>query len=582
MTLHNHFSLPGRRFRFLFIFLALFMFFNIRAGTTAAAGPDELSWVAYWRLDETGGTAYADAVGGRHAQCANPNCPTAVPGQSNNGQDFGGGNAGLDAAADPAFDWTGGDSFSIELWVKADSACAADEVMVGRGGGAARWSVGCNGGGNVTFHLSDGFAAPVDLASSGDIRDGLWHHIVAIRDSGDNSAALYVDGSQAASTTQSFTGSFAAAAAPVNIGYGNGGAYFGGAVDEVALYNGRLPQSAVNNHYYIVRGYANACATVDIMPLGNSITRGYGSGPQPDQAEYNHGYRNYLYDNLIAADYDFDFIGGLSDGSQSGFTFDYDHEGHGGFKADEIASSVSGYLTANPPEVILLHIGTNDVAQGEPNTVGDVAAILNNIDNFDSDITVILATIVEQGKPPYVPGAPFVPPTTSVVVPFNNDLDAMINTRLANGDKIIRVDQYHALNYTTAPYDMYDGLHPNETGYQKMAGVWFNALEGVLPECAVPAISSSGDTAVTLGQTYTYDVQATGYPLPTFSLQNAPAGMTIDPATGLISWTPAAGQMGQFSFTIVAENSEGTAAQPVTLTVRKLLFLPLIIRQTTN
>ncbi|HIP73408.1 MAG TPA: hypothetical protein EYH05_18665, partial [Anaerolineae bacterium] len=122
----------------------------------------------------------------------------------------------------------------------------------------------------------------------------------------------------------------------------------------------------------------------------------------------------------------------------------------------------------------------------------------------------------------------------------------------------------------------------NETGYQKMAEVWFGTLDGFLPDCAVPAISSSGGTAIFLGDTYTYDVQAAGYPLPAFSLQNAPAGMSIDPATGLISWTPAANQIGQFSFTIVAANSEGTASQPVTLTVRKLLFLPLIIRQTTN
>ncbi|HID53468.1 MAG TPA: hypothetical protein EYP41_15735, partial [Anaerolineae bacterium] len=555
MTLRNRFALPanlpGDRLRFLLIFLALFLFFNNRAGTTAASGPDDLSWIAYWQLDEAGGTLYADAVGGRDAQCTN--CPTAVTGQSNNGQSFAGSNDGLDVTPDLAFDWTGGDSFSIELWVKADTACAADEVMVGRGSGAAYWSVGCNGSGNVTFQLSDGFTMPVDLVSSGDIRDGLWHHIVATRDSSDDSVVLYVDGSQAASTTQSFTGSFADAAAPVNIGYWNGGAYFGGVLDEVALYNGRLPQRTINNHYYIVRNYINACDTVDIMPLGNSITRGYGSdGGSPDSnetiASYNHGYRNYLYDNLITSGYDFDFIGRLSHGGDSGFIFDLDHNGFAGDRADELKprlhqttlwgnSQLPPLLTsAYHPNVILLHVGTNDVAQGQGDDTADIDSILSDIDLFDPNITVILATIVEQSGGLY--SDPFVPPTPSVVAPFNSNLDAMINTRLANGDKIIRVDQFGALNYTVMPYDMYDGLHPNETGYQKMAEVWFGTLDGFLPDCAVPAISSSGGTAIFLGDTYTYDVQAAGYPLPAFSLQNAPAGMSIDPATGLISWTP--------------------------------------------
>ncbi len=564
---------------FLLVSLALFLFFNNRVGIMVAAGPNDLSWIAYWQLDEAGGTTYVDTVGGRDAQCVN--CPTVVAGQNNNGQNFAGNNAALDVTADPAFDWTGGDSFSIELWVKADTACTGDEVMIGRGSGAAYWSVGCNSSGNVVFQLSDGFAAP-RLTSSGSITDGLWHHVVAVRDSSDDSITLYMDGSQADSATQSFTGSFASAAAPVNIGYLNGGAYFSGVLDEVALYNGVLPQSIINNHYYIVRDYRNACTTVEIMPLGNSITRGYGSGPQPDQADYNHGYRNYLYDSLVAANYDFDFIGRLSDGAKSGFTFDMDHNGFGGDKADQLADRIlaESWWSSPPqllpplldtdqtPEVILLHIGTNDVAQGESNTVGDIVTILDNIDRFDPDITVILATIVEQGEGSYIPGNPFVPPTTSVVVPFNSDLDAMINTRLANGDKIIRVDQYNALNYTTAPYDMYDGLHPNETGYQKMAGVWFTALDDFLPNCAAPVISSSGGTAVTLGQTYTYDVQTTGYPLPTFSLLTAPAGMTIDTATGLISWQPSGG--GDFPVTVQAANAIGSDTQSYTLHVAVL------------
>ena len=62
-----------------------------------------------------------------------------------------------------------------------------------------------------------------------------------------------------------------------------------------------------------------------------------------------------------------------------------------------------------------------------------------------------------------------------------------------------------------------------------------------------PAITSLPVTTATEGQLYTYDVEANdpdaGDTL-TFSLDAAPAGMTIDPVSGLIQWTPAAGQVG--------------------------------------
>ena len=58
-----------------------------------------------------------------------------------------------------------------------------------------------------------------------------------------------------------------------------------------------------------------------IMPLGDSITRG----------EDLVGYRRELYVDLKNAGYDVDFVGSLQDGSSTGYTFDYDHEGHGGW-----------------------------------------------------------------------------------------------------------------------------------------------------------------------------------------------------------------------------------------------------------
>lgn len=53
-----------------------------------------------------------------------------------------------------------------------------------------------------------------------------------------------------------------------------------------------------------------------------------------------------------------------------------------------------------------------------------------------------------------------------------------------------------------------------------------------------PVLLSTPATYATVGKLYTYDVDASGNPLPTYSLQTAPVGMTINATTGVISWTP--------------------------------------------
>ena len=85
-----------------------------------------------------------------------------------------------------------------------------------------------------------------------------------------------------------------------------------------------------------------------------------------------------------------------------------------------------------------------------------------------------------------------------------------------------------------------------------------------------PAITSVPGTAATEGQIYTYDVDANdpdGDTL-TFSLDAAPAGMSIDTASGLIQWTPDAAQVGVNAVTARATDPGGLfATQSYTIDV---------------
>jgi|GEM_PF-2652908 len=88
----------------------------------------------------------------------------------------------------------------------------------------------------------------------------------------------------------------------------------------------------------------------------------------------------------------------------------------------------------------------------------------------------------------------------------------------------------------------------------------------------VPVFVSAAKTTFTYGSQGTYQVQIATSSLPvtyTISTGKLPAGVTLNPSTGLLSGTPAAGTLGTWNFQILASNSSGSATQNFSLTVVK-------------
>ena len=71
---------------------------------------------------------------------------------------------------------------------------------------------------------------------------------------------------------------------------------------------------------------------------------------------------------------------------------------------------------------------------------------------------------------------------------------------------------------------------------------------------AAPIITSTPVTEASIGSPYFYDVEATGTPTPTYALNTSPPGMSINTATGLVSWTPTA--PGSYPVTVRALNGQ--------------------------
>lgn len=219
-----------------------------------------------------------------------------------------------------------------------------------------------------------------------------------------------------------------------------------------------------------------------IMPLGDSITTGkYDAyddsgtfGAEPETA----GYRKRLWEALNDSGYHVDFVGSQHNGLPG---MDIDHEGHNGIGSREVweGEQLHAWLDQNPPDFVLLHIGTNDLNMGRaPHEVDlDVGEILARIENWAGarhPVQTLLAQIID-----------FRSGEEAVA-----QLNALTSGRVDAQDL---VDQYGALRRDGAPVPaLYqdelreDELHPSQQGYDAMADAWFEALEARLGSARCP------------------------------------------------------------------------------------------------
>jgi hypothetical protein len=535
--------------------------------------------ISYWKLNETIAGNYIDYIGNRNGVC-DSNCPsTETNGVVSRAKTFDGGLSGISVPASSAFDWSATDSFSIEMWVKRGISAvnSGGEVLIGRIDGTSllEWRVEIRTDKKTAFRLvaANGMGSGSAAVSSKIVANNTWHHIVAVRDAATNTNILYVDGEEEASVQGlSYSAGFGSPTAGLTIGWIDDApeGRLNGTLDEVAIYDRVLTDKEVKSHYYLARDYCSALDTqIKIMPMGDSITKDRLGLSDTRPNAVRVGYRQQLYDDLLSNDYWFDLVGSEADGDPS--LFDNQHAGWGGIDLQNLYDILSigrntkvgeeeditypnPYLSVYPTDIILLHMGTNDVTNQSadfPNTeMSQLNAILDEIDQSNPQTTVLLARIINRA-----PGG-----TDTDTIDFNMAIDTLANTRILNGDKIIvvNVEEDAGLDYqisSNPPYinDFRDNIHPNPTGYPKMGTHWFSILDTILPQFNAPLITSAAIDVAEVSRLYSYTPEVSGTAPLTFSLDESPAGMTIDGASGLIEWTPTA--LGPFDVTVRVVNT---------------------------
>jgi lysophospholipase L1-like esterase len=216
-----------------------------------------------------------------------------------------------------------------------------------------------------------------------------------------------------------------------------------------------------------------------IMPLGDSITDGVeryhpSTGSLPAVASRT-GYRKALHQRLVAAGYAVAFVGAERSGFAAGLA-DADHEGHPGYRQTNIRDEIGGWLDHSPADVVLLHIGTNDLNAASVTDVTATGEALSRMASWSADpqkpaLTVMLATVIGQR----FGGAALVPTFNANLVALHAGQWAMPTDRFA----VSLVDLHSAVDvarHLSDPADDVTGLHPNAEGYERIAGAWFDAL----------------------------------------------------------------------------------------------------------
>ncbi len=195
-----------------------------------------------------------------------------------------------------------------------------------------------------------------------------------------------------------------------------------------------------------------ATGACKVMPLGDSITDGFGTPG---------GYRIELFKKAVDDNKQLTFVGRAMNGptSVAGTTFPKNHEGYSGWLISQIDGIVPSPALDVSPHIVLLHIGTNDMARTPSGAVERLNTLVDQILTKLPNSLLVVATIIPL-------------PGNSTLASYNAAIPGIVKTRADAGKHIVLVDQFKG--FLTS--ELADGVHPNPTGYARMASAWYTAI----------------------------------------------------------------------------------------------------------
>ena len=285
--------------------------------------------------------------------------------------------------------------------------------------------------------------------------------------------------------------------------------------------------------------------SVKILSLGDSITDGYWT---------SGAYRKYMYHELEQMGYNIDMVGPKGSNSNTftyngeTVTYDDNNAGYSGYAIQEMSTKEhrSGILetiqgtwyngknmiASYQPDIVLLQIGTNDILSEYNDGITDrlenlVNVILQDLDNDDviyvSTIPDIDAILRSDWLGSYGINAwgssdaekqQLMETVTGCIDSYNTSIYNLVLQMQNEGKPVRFADINSVVDYQT---DLYDGVHPNEAGYENMGKYWAGLLDGYFQETGMdkPVTTTAVTTTSTTTTTTTVTTATTAKPATT-------------------------------------------------------------------
>ncbi len=357
-----------------------------------------------------------------------------------------------------------------------------------------------------------------------------------------------------------------------------------------------------------------------IMCVGDSITDGYIDG--------NNGYRKYLCYGLQQEGIAYDMVGAQNSWTNeatynwNGITITYDpaHCGHSGYAIQqyngrsgiyEVLFGNGNQIDTYDPDMILLQIGTNDLLDARLNPVsntGDITSTTSAIERLetlvdkilessDASDTLFLASVPYidtevradwLGSYGWIGGIDTTNPEAlyeavyGAVDTYNSQVKALAEEKAAAGYNVEFCDINSVVDVKNG---LYDGVHPNETGYAAMGQLWSDTLSAYINSekpvvTTTTTTETTTETTTTTTETTTTTTETTTEPTTTTTTETTTiTETTTEPTTTTItettttdtttSWIPTTESTTETNVSTETTTTEieTTTQEPITTTV---------------
>ena len=299
-----------------------------------------------------------------------------------------------------------------------------------------------------------------------------------------------------------------------------------------------------------------------IMPLGDSHTHG---------TIYHNTYRRALWHQLQAGGYNVDFVGSEHEnygGPPPNPDFDPDHQGQAGWRTEQIRDYAEQFARDAQPDIVLLHAGTNDVLQRQSpeSTRDELSQVIDRLRAARPNVKILLAQLIPLVTAPPTPN--------NDINLLNALLPALARQKSTVLSPVVLVDINTGFNAAT---DLYDNIHLNQGGEEKMAARWYAALQALLgaPVGQTPPVANAGpDQHLIMPFSLTNNTVLTGSGTDAdgtvvsyaWTQVSGPASVTFSRQT-VASPTVSGFAGGTYEFSLVVTDNAGLSSAPDQVTV---------------